>query len=215
MKNKRITVWVVEDNDAMRTTYAELINSTSTMRCIENFDAAEEAIEALSSQEHPDVIVMDIELPGINGIEAVRRIKEKAPGINVIMQTVYEDNEKIFQSICAGATGYMLKRTPAEKMIESIYEAHTGGAPINAQIARKVLTMFAQEMRPSGADYNLTTREKEILQNLVSGLTIKMIADKLSISAMTVGTHVKKIYAKLQVSSRGEVVAKAIQEKLV
>lgn len=212
--SKKLSVWVVEDNEGMRVTYAELINGAGDMFCDRHFPDCESAIRTIKQTSPPDVMLMDIELPGMNGIEAVRHIKTIAPEAIIIMQTVYEDNDKIFQSICAGASGYILKRTPAEKILESIREASRGGAPINAQIARKVLTMFTKVVSPQG-DYRLTAREKEILQQLVAGLTVKLIADKLSLSAMTVGTHVKNIYAKMQVNSRSEVVAKALKENLI
>ena len=144
----------------------------------------------------------------------MRRIKSVTPTTNVIMLTVYEDNDKIFHSICAGASGYLLKRMSAPQIVDGIKECHSGGSPMNAQIARKVLNMFSQMVAPQ-ADYALTSREQEILKHLVSGLPQKKIAAELFVSPHTIGAHVKNIYAKLQVHSRSEAVAKALKENLI
>jgi DNA-binding NarL/FixJ family response regulator len=209
-----IDVWVIEDNQDLLTTLTDVINSMPGMACSRNFTNCEEVIKTLKEESPPQVMLMDIGLPGMDGIEGVRHIKNISPATQVIMLTVYEDNDKVFESICAGASGYLLKRVPGKKIINAIREAHSGGAPMNAQIARKVLNMFTKLVAPQ-ADYALTAREKEILDLLVSGLSQKMISDKLILSVFTIGTHIKNIYAKLQVHSRGEAVAKALKENLL
>jgi DNA-binding NarL/FixJ family response regulator len=157
---------------------------------------------------------MDIGLPGMNGIEGVRRVKAISPETRVIMLTVFDENEMIFQAICAGASGYMLKSESTEKIITSLHEVLNGGAPMNAQIARKVIDMFARFAVPKG-DYGLTAREREILQALVDGLSKKQIADKLFLSFHTIDMHMRGIYSKLQVHSRSGAVAKALKENLL
>lgn len=209
-----IDVWVVEDNEDYRNVLVEVINRATGMRGAQAFAKCEEAIAALEAESPPQVILMDIGLPGMSGIEGIQQIKSISPATVVIMLTVYEDNDNIFQSICAGAAGYLLKKSPAAKIVESIKEAHEGGAPMNAQIARKVLDIFAKTAAPSG-NYALTQREKDILHLVVEGLSPKMIAGKLSLSLHTVTTHLKNIYAKLQVHSRSEAVAKALKEHLL
>jgi len=209
-----IDVWIIEDNKDMLATLTDVINGADGMICSKNFSNSEDVLSALEEESPPQVMLMDIGLPGMSGIEGVRHVKTISPATQVIMITVYEDNEKVFESICAGASGYLLKRVSGEKIIEAIREAFMGGAPMNAQIARKVLTMFTKLIGPK-ADYSLTVREKEILQLLVSGLSQKMIADKLFLSVFTIGTHIKNVYAKLQVHSRGEAVAKALKENLI
>jgi DNA-binding NarL/FixJ family response regulator len=209
-----IDVWIIEDNNELRETLTEVINNAPDMMCSLNFDYCENAIESLQTESPPQIILMDIGLPGMSGIEGVRHIKAISPTTNIIMLTVFEDNDKIFESLCAGASGYLLKRISGDKILEAIRDAWEGGAPMNAQIARKVLTMFTSLVAPQ-ANYSLTSREKEILDLLVSGLSQKMIADKLFLSPFTIGTHIKNIYSKMQVHSRSEVVAKALKEKLI
>jgi DNA-binding NarL/FixJ family response regulator len=209
-----IDVWIIEDNKDLLSALTEVVNSTPGMNCSRNFTNCEDVIATLKEESPPQVMLMDIGLPGMSGIEGVRHVKTISPATQVVMITVYEDNDKVFESICAGASGYLLKRVSSEKIIEAIREAHMGGAPMNAQIARKVLTMFTKLIAPQG-DYALTTREREILNFLVSGLSQKMIADKLILSIFTIGTHIKNVYTKLQVHSRGEAVAKALKENLI
>jgi DNA-binding NarL/FixJ family response regulator len=209
-----IDVWIIEDNNELRETLTEVVDNAPDMMCSLNFDNCEAAIQSLQTESPPQIILMDIGLPGMSGIEGVRYIKTISPATDIIMLTVFEDNDKIFESLCAGASGYLLKRISGTKIIDAIRDAQAGGAPMNAQIARKVLTMFTNLVAPQ-ANYSLTNREKEILDLLVSGHSQKMIADKLFLSPFTIGTHIKNIYAKMQVHSRGEVVAKALKEKLI
>ena len=211
---ENIDVWIIEDNEELLATLTEIINSAQDIICSQNFTNYEDVLDAIKEESPPQVMLMDIGLPGMDGIEGVRHIKTISPTTQIIMLTVYEDNDRVFQSICAGASGYLLKRVSSEKIIEAIKETQSGGAPMNGQIARKVLTMFTKLVAPQ-ADYALTAREKEILNLLVSGLSQKIIADKLFLSIFTIGTHIKNIYAKLQVHSRGEAVAKALKENLI
>jgi len=173
---------------------------------------ANNIIEDLSKAE-PNVILMDIEMPGISGIEATRLIKSAFPNIIVLMQTVFEDEDKVFDSIIAGASGYLLKKTSPEKIIESIREAASGGSPMTPIIAAKVLQFF-QQNQPKN-EYSLTEREKSILGLLVEGLSYKMIAAQENISYHTVNSHIRKIYEKLHVHSLGEAISKALKEKLI
>lgn len=158
---------------------------------------------------------MDIGMPGMSGIEGVRLLKSVFPQVDVIMQTVYEDDERIFQSIIAGASGYLLKKTPPAKILEAIKDIREGGAPMSASIARKVLTMFQSPSPLKSSEYDLSEREKEVLGGLVKGLSYKMIADQCFISIDTVRSHIKNIYEKLHVHSKGEAVAKAMRNRLV
>lgn len=177
-------------------------------------------LETKIEKSQPDVILMDIEMPGINGIEAVKLVKQKFPRINVMMQTAFENDENVFAAICAGASGYILKNTPPAKILECIIEVYQGGSPMSPSVARKVLGFLQQPKAEVKApvntlDYNLSIREKEILSCLVKGMSYKMIADHCNITYETVRSHMKKIYDKLHVASMTEAVAKAINQKLV
>lgn len=212
MKDK-FEVWLVEDNDLFRDTITELIHEHEQYRPMP-FRSCEDMLEALDSPYLPQVVLMDIELPGIDGIEGVRRLKARSPSSQVIMLTVHEDNDRVFDAICAGASGYLLKSAPAEEVLDAIALAQRGGAPMNGQIARKVLQMFQRFAVPQ-TEYDLTERELEILQHLVDGRTKRQIADVLFISFYTVDTHLRNIYAKLHVHSRSGAVAKALKERLL
>lgn len=209
-----LIVWIVEDNDAFRDNIAELVRQTPGLRHERSFSSCEEVLAELDHSSIPDLILMDIGLPGMNGIEGVKRIKALSPEIRVIMLTVFDENETIFRAICAGASGYLLKSDSTEKIILSLQEVLSGGAPMNAQIARKVIDMFSRFAVPKG-DYGLTNREREILQALVDGLAKKQIADKLFLSFHTIDMHMRGIYSKLQVHSRSSAVAKALRENLL
>ena len=209
-----IDVWVVEDNEEYRSVLVEVINSAPDIKCSQSFVRCEQAIAALEVESPPQVMLMDIILPGMSGIAGIQPIKSLSPSTVIIMLTVCEDNGMIFRSLCVGASGYLLKKSPGVKIVESIREAHAGGAPMTAQIARKVLDAFTLTATPHD-DYALTWREKDILQLVVDGLSPKMIAGKLTLSLHTVTTHMRNIYAKLHVHSRSEAVVKALREHLL
>lgn len=185
------------------------------MSCTNDFISSEDAIEKMKSIElDPSIILLDIGLPGMSGIEAIPILKDISPSAKIIMLTIQDDNESIFQSICNGASGYLLKDSSSDKILNAVKEVLNGGAPMNSSIAFKVLEMF-KNFVPEKKDYNLSSREIEILQLLVEGLPKKLIADKLSISYHTVDSHQRKIYEKLKVHSASSAVAKALKENLI
>jgi DNA-binding NarL/FixJ family response regulator len=179
-----------------------------------DLQSCEEALAHLDTGTAPDVILMDIELPGVDGIEGVQKVKSVAPSIQVIMLTVFDEDEKIFRAICAGASGYLLKSTSPDRIIEALKEIVTGGAPINSHIARRVLDMFAHIAAPKGK-YDITPAEKRILGLLVEGEPKKQIAHRLGVSFFTVDSHLRNIYTKLQVHNQTGAVAKALKERLL
>jgi len=213
-KHDYLDLWVIEDNQELRATLVEVIDSDPEMMCSRNFDRCEEALAALRTESPPQIVLMDIGLPGMSGIEGVRRIHSISPATQFLMLTIYEDDAKVFESLCAGAAGYLLKGGSTGKILESIREVRHGGAPMNAHIAKKVLNMFTQLVAPQ-ADYALTEREKEILNELVSGKSQKQIASALFLSPFTIATHMKNIYTKLHVHCRSQAVAKALKEHLL
>lgn len=210
-----ITVWVVEDHDEFRQTVQDLIDSRAGMQCPEAFASCEDLFAALRTEFAPEVVLMDIELPGgMSGIEGVQQLKAISPATHVIMLTIHEDNDRIFNAVCAGASGYLLKTSSTDKIFEAVEEACKGGVVMTAQIARRVLNMFTQRNAPR-RDYGLTEREKEVLQHLVEGKTKKEIAEVLYRSYHTIDTHMRNIYAKLHVPSRTDAAVKAVREGLV
>jgi len=208
-----ISVWLIEDNHTFRNTVARVLNQIEDLECPHHFSNSEEALQTLAGGALPDVVLVDVELPGMDGIEAVSRIKSMSPATRIIMLTVFDDHDKIFKAICAGASGYLLKTSPVEKIVESIREVYSGGAPMTPRVAHSVLNMFSQLMVPH-QDYGLTARERTILELMTEGLLKKEIADKLSLSYHTVDTHLRNIYAKLHVNTRSGAVAKALKERL-
>ncbi len=210
-----IRVAIFEDNKTLRESLQQLVNSQEDMYCTGAFADANKLVRNMQSA-NPEVVMMDINMPGTSGIEAVQIIKEKFPQVQILMQTVFEENDKIFAAICAGASGYMLKKTPPQKMIEAIHETYLGGAPMTASVAVKVLQMFRVQSNETKKEFiDLSEREKEILALLVKGKSYKTIASECFISIDTVSTHVRHIYEKLHVHSKSEAVAKAIHQKLV
>lgn len=209
-----LSVWVVEDNASFRENVSELVQQIPGLLFEHAFPSCDEVLKRLDNSPIPDIILMDIELPGMNGIDGVRRVKAISPETRVIMLTVFDDNEMIFQAICAGASGYLLKSESTEKIISSLQDVLNGGAPMNAQIAHKVIDMFSRLAAPK-ANYGLTSREQEILKNLVDGTSKKQIAHKLFLSFHTIDMHMRGIYSKLQVHSRSGAVAKALKENLL
>lgn len=201
-----ILVVIIEDIKEIREGLQLLINSSDGFSCTKTFSNAEQAIEELPDI-FPDVALMDINLPGLNGIEAVRKLKSKCPETQFIMSTVYEDDDNIFESLKAGASGYLLKKTAPVKMLDAITEVHNGGSPMSSQIARRVIASF-QHKNSIDETNILTPKEKEILKALAKGLRYKEIADEMKISIETVRSHARNIYEKLQVQSRTEALNK-------
>lgn len=211
--NIRVTIF--EDNNSLRQSLYQLIDGSDGFKCVGAF---EDCLDLLKNVEEtkPDVVLMDIQMPGINGIDAVRMLKEKYPQIKVLMQTIFEDNEKIFNSILAGASGYILKNTSPARFLDFIKETYEGGAPMSPSVATKVMKMMVEQSPNAKVNnFNLTEREKEILSCLVKGMSYKLIADACFISIDTVRGHIRNIYEKLHVHSKGEAVAKAIKSNIV
>ena len=205
-----ITVSIVEDNEQLRATLARVINRAEGFRCLSDYLNAEDALKDLP-QVLPEVVLMDINLPGINGVECVRQLKQLLPQTHVIMLTVYEDTENIFNALAAGAAGYMLKRTKSAELLEAIREVHRGGSPMTTHIARKVTQSFQRAGPSSQPTENLSEREQQVLDCLSQGFLYKEIAEKLGISYETVHTYIRRIYEKLQVRTRTEAVAKFLK----
>lgn len=203
----RIRVALVEDDAGIRHSLEIVLNGAPGFECVGAFDSAEEAL-ALLPQRQPEVVLMDIRLPRLSGVECVRRLKELHPELQVLMLTVFEDDEQVFASLAAGATGYLLKRTPPAEILESITETHQGGSPMSSYIARKVVQSFQKSRPAAGKSLPLSEREREILRQLAQGYRYKEIADALAISLDTVRTHLRRIYEKLHVHSRTEAVVK-------
>lgn len=206
-----IKITIVEDDAGIRESLCVLINGSDGFECISKFPNPVEALEHIPENK-PDVILMDINMPRMSGIECVKKIRKEFPDIQVIMLTVYEDTEKVFEALRAGASGYLLKRTPPATLIESIKQVHTGGSPMSPQIARKIVQSFYESGKGADEEFDLTEREKEILSYLAKGYRYQEIADKLFISIDTVRSHIRKIYQKLQVRSRTEAVIKYLKK---
>ena len=208
-------VAIFEDNMLLRESLFQLINGATGMTCTGAFANCDDIIFKIKKAQ-PSVVLMDIQMPGKNGIEGVKIIHEQFPEIKIIMQTVVEDDEKIFQSICNGASGYLLKNTTPPRLLQAIEEVNEGGAPMTPSIAQKVLEKFRRQSPVSSGEINtLSKREKEILESLVEGMSYKMIAAKCTISLDTVRHHIRNIYEKLQVHSKSEAVVKALKGKIV
>jgi DNA-binding NarL/FixJ family response regulator len=205
-----INVSIVEDSEKFRTTLARVLDRSEGFACLSQYPNAEDALKGLP-QDKPDVVLMDINLPGMNGVECVRQLKQLVPTMQVMMLTVYEDTENIFNALAAGATGYMLKRTSRDELLEAIREVKRGGSPMTTHIARKVVSSFQRTAATAAATENLSPREQEVLDLLSQGLIYKEIAEKLSISYETVHTYIRRIYEKLQVRTRTEAVAKFLR----
>ena len=211
----RMPVWVIEDSPLYRETVGELIQRSERLRCARAFADCESALTLLADgQELPRLILMDLGLPGMNGIDGIRNIRRHSPSIPVVMLTVHQSNDRIFEAICAGASGYLLKSATGEEILRGLENVLDGGAAINAQIARRVLDMFSRMATPQ-TDYGLSEREQQILQLLVDSHTKIQIAEQLFLSPHTIDTHVRNIYTKLHVNNRSGAVAKALRENLV
>lgn len=204
-----ITVAVVEDDLEIRNMLSIIIDRSNGFICKQSYRDCESALDGISKNPL-DVVLMDIHLPGMSGIDGVKILKEKLPETDFIMLTIQEDDDSVFNSLCAGATGYLLKETSPVEILNSIKEVHQGGSPMSPSIARRIISSF----KPA-AENPLTKRENEILEKLCEGENYKLIADSLFISGHTVRAHIKSIYRKLQVNSRGEAVNKAIKDRLI
>ena len=205
-----ITVAIVEDSEKLRGTLARVISRAPGFACVSQHGSAEDALKELPAVK-PQVVLMDINLPGLNGVECVRQLKLLLPATLVIMLTVYEDTENIFNALAAGASGYLLKRTPTAELLQAIQDVLHGGSPMTMHIARKVVQSFQKNPAPSPATEGLSDREQQVLDLLSQGLIYKEIADKIGVSYETVHTYVRRIYEKLQVRTRTEAVAKFLQ----
>ncbi|MBK8947036.1 MAG: response regulator transcription factor [Ignavibacteriae bacterium] len=211
---KNTNVWLIEDNTAYSKTISNLINKTDDVKCSQVFNSCEDSLSKNILDELPDVVLLDIGLPGINGIKCIEKLKQLSNEILIVILTVYDDNEKLFDALCAGASGYLLKDSSPEKIISAIKEVQLGGAPMNMSIANKVLKLFTR-FKPIKNDYGLTERETEILQLIVDGLTKQQISERLFLSFHTVNTHIKNIYNKLHVHSKSGAVSKVFKENLI
>ena len=211
-----INVAIVEDNNTIRDGLAALINGTSGYSCVGGFSDCESFLTKINTLKI-DVVLMDIGLPGMSGIEGISKSKKLKPELNILMLTVYEDNQTVFKALCAGACGYLVKKTPPARLLEAIKDAFDGGAPMSSLIARQVIDIFKQTQgkQKDETDIDLSSREKEVLTSLSDGNNYQEIADQLFISVDTVRHHIKNIYRKLHVHSQSEAVAKAIRKGLI
>ncbi len=211
-----IKVAIVEDNNTIREGLAALISGTEGYECIGTYNRCESFLDELP-EKSVDVVLMDIGLPGISGIEGIKKAKEIDSDIDILMLTVYEDNSVVFEALCAGACGYLVKKTPPSRLLEAIKEVHEGGSPMSSNIARQVINVFQQnaEIEKENEEYKLTKREKEVLFKLSEGNNYQEIAEGLFISVDTVRHHIRNIYSKLHVHSQSEAVAKAIRRGII
>jgi DNA-binding NarL/FixJ family response regulator len=214
MPEKPVRLLIFEDNDDMRESLSIMFRGTEGIILTAAYPDAVQAVEDVKTN-HPDVILMDIDLPKINGIEAVWKIKKEFPEVQVLMLTVFDDSDRVFHSICAGASGYILKRNPPEKIVEAVFELAGGGGSLTSSIARKVLDMFPRFDPSQKETETLTQREREVLSLLVKGHSYKMAAAEMKITLETIRSHIKKIYQKLHVHNSGEAIALALRNRLV
>ena len=211
---KPINVGIIEDRREIREGLCMLINGTDGFYCKAKFGSMEEGLRRLGA-ELPDVILCDIGLPGMDGIEGIKLLKEQFPDLLVIMLTIYDDDERIFDALCAGACGYLLKKTPPVRLLESLKEAVAGGSPMSPEVARRVITIFRDIRPPERADYDLTPHETRLLKLLVEGHNYKTAAAEINVTVHAISFHMRNIYEKLQVHSKSEAVAVAMRDRLV
>lgn len=211
MQQDPLRVAVVEDDLTVRTVLEILLNGSPGFTCAAAYSDGEDAVAGLPGID-PDVVLMDINLPGISGIECISRLREQGHRMLFIMLTVFEDSDAIFQSLQAGASGYLLKQTPPAKLLEAIQEVHQGGSPMSREIARRVIQSFQRPLPGESSENALTRREEEIISYLIKGLLYKEIANKLTIGTETVRTHIRHIYDKLQVRTRSEAIVKYLNK---
>ncbi|HTS29654.1 MAG TPA: response regulator transcription factor [Bryobacteraceae bacterium] len=212
--SESICVAIVEDDRRIREGLAVLINLAPGYRCTGAYASMEDALARMWT-EIPDVALVDIGLPGMSGIEGLSLLRQRYPGTALLMLTVYEDDERIFQALCAGASGYLLKKTAPAKLLESLAEVLHGGAPMSPEVARRVLGLFREIRPPERVDYNLTPHELRLLKLLVEGHNYQSAAAELGVSFSTINFHMQNVYSKLQVHSKSEAVAKALRQRLV
>ena len=209
-----IKVAIIEDRREIREGLAMLIGGTDSFTCVGQYRSMEEALPRIGTAG-PDIALCDIQLPGMSGIEGIRILKERHPDLLLLMLTIYDDDERIFEALCAGACGYLLKKTPPARLLESLQEAVDGGSPMSPEVARRVITLFRDISPPKKADYDLTPHETRLLQLLVKGHSYKTAAAEFNVSVNTIKFHISQIYEKLQVHSKSEAVATAINQRLV
>ena len=214
-KPSTVKVAIVEDHREFREYLSALISGTEGFECLGSFRSVEDALPKLTTSRVPDVMLIDIGLPGMSGIEGIRLFKERYPEILFLTLTIHDDDERIFDSLCAGASGYLLKKTQPSRLVESVREAAQGGAPMSPEVARRVIKLFREIRPPERADYNLTPHEIRILKLLVEGHNYKTAAAKLGVAPTTINFHLQNIYQKLQVHSKTEAVAKALRNRLI
>jgi len=213
-RNGEIGLWIVEDDLMFRKGIKELIDGTEGMKCEGAFGNCEDALKVLQKEGAPQIVLVDIGLPGMSGIDGIRKMKTLSPSTEYVVLTIHEDHRNVFEAICAGASGYLVKSLPPEEIIAKIQEVVEGGVPMSPAVARQVLAMLSGKGTPANT-YHLTERETDVLNLMVEGLTRKEIAERLFISPSTVLTHCRNIHSKLHVHSRGGAVAKALKERLL
>lgn len=209
MLNIRSRIIIVEDNDAIRNGFSLILNSISTYYVVNSYENAEEALKNLRKDD-PDIAIMDLELPGMHGVEAIEKIRKFNPKIRIVVNTIFENSELVFQALCAGASGYITKNSSHTELLDALVELQKGGAPMSSNIARMVVSSFQKSI-----DSPLSPRETEVLELLAKGKSYSMIADKLFITRETAKSHIKNIYTKLQVNSKSEAIERATQDRLI
>jgi DNA-binding NarL/FixJ family response regulator len=213
--DKPIKVAIVEDRRELREGLGMLINGTEGFVCSGTYRSMEETLSAMAAAAPPDIVLSDIGLPGMSGIEGIRLLKERFPDLIILMLTIYEDDERIFDAICAGACGYLLKKTPPARLLEALKEAVQGGAPMSPEVASRVISLFREIRPPQRPEYELSPHETRLLKLFIEGHNYKTAAAELGVTVHTVSFHLRSIYDKLQVHSKSEAVAKALRNRLV
>jgi DNA-binding NarL/FixJ family response regulator len=212
--NKMFSVWLIEDNAAFRRATERALRTRNDISQMRAFDRCETAIQAIKSGEKPDVVLLDVGLPGMDGIEGMRQIKQIAPEVSIVLLTVFEDDDRIFRAVCAGASGYLLKSEPMGQVMQAIDQVVAGGAPMNSRVAHRVLLMFAR-LSGINKDYRLNERERSVLELMVRGQGKKQIADSLKLNHHTVDYSIRCIYRKLHVNGLAAAVSIAVKNRLV